>query len=370
MAEFNYNSPIIQNIFGMNSAPQYGGYPNGYPQQSPPNTNGYMYTPYSDQIIDFVNPFTKQLNYNPYSQFEVQASYNPYYGNYNNYYGNNGYGYNNGYYNAYNQYNQQLNDNLYGAQQPGGYDVYSSRNIGYPKEESNNAVTVPYDYVQYGYYDYYGNYRNPYMTPAEIKQYQDEMQRQYQEAVRQEIERNKRLSRIAHRAIGEEIPEETLELMYNPAPPEPAKLSPEEMKRKMEDEEVIKTMSVCALGQYVEAAEQYQRSLIYKEQARVTEAHNKFINPDSTLEEFLENAGKLYIESLMNKQKYQRAKDNMQYDSDAYKAMIKARNPLSNITLDDNVVSLPKGWRSDYQQQRARFMDAIINSNRVGNPNG
>lgn len=339
---FNYNSPIVQNIFGNNG---YGGYPYGYPPQTPVNQFP-RYGQNGEQFINYQTP-----GYNPYQQNQMQQqAYNPYQ-QYNHQQQAYQYQQNPNYYNQqyYNSYQYEQENLIYGKQEPGGF----MPNI-VVADVKGNAVSMPPAYTT----DYYGN--PIYANPFEARQYEIEREKQYKEAMQRRINMMKSLSRCAHTANGTEIDDKTLELIYDPKPIVQPQFQPprtaEEFKKYNDRYKMDQCSRLAYELQYKDASDQYYREAYISKQNEITEAHNKMIDKGADLVTFFDQAGKLYIESLMYEQR-RRNKDCTQlYNQDNYRRALNK----SVYNTDEISIPIPANLKEKYHENRERFLKAIF----------
>ena len=230
-----------------------------------------------------------------------------------------------------------------------------------------NVFPIGYNGCNQGYTGYYGNqvnynYYNPIYQQNMLRKQQEEAEKQR----KQQIEFNKRMSRIAHAEDGSTLSEETLNKIYDPVSVQ----SPQQIADQYEQDRVASL--VQSIGQ---TASQEAAAFAYRAKAAV-DYHNKFIDPNCGLNEFLNSAGALYIDGLLRDEKHKNRDLSGTYDSKSYKQLLERNAPYAakfSNNIDDNVVELPphlqNRLRSTYEERRAQFMASIMNS-KGGNING
>ena len=267
----------------------------------------------------------------------------PNYGGYQNY----GYGYP----------QQQMN---YGYQQPMGYPQQTI-SIGY---NGYNGVMPQATYVPGAQQGYYGNQfqtYNPWSQYEAQRQYEKEMQLRRQ----QEIEFNKRVSRMAHALSGETVSEEYLEKVYNP---DPILMEPEiyEVQRQaMEMQNYVEIQCNPDIARADAAMNQYT---------------SRFVDPNANLQEFFEQVGGMLLDEAYRESRSIKRQLNTAYNHDDYVNNVLKKMPDANLEksnlksllfpnlfggndIDDNTVHLPDHLRNqknqEYEQRRRNFLDAM-----------
>ena len=334
----NMKSPVINQIIAQNG----GVMPN---QQQPPNMN-IGYNGYNGQYDGYsMNP---NQNYawvngqpvgNP-SPYAFPPPQNPY----DNGYQQPNYGY------AYNPALQM---------QQSGYMGYGYQN---PQTSYGYQPTGMYNPYQPSYTNYYGNqagynYYNPALQQNIIQQQRKEEERRRREA----IEYQKQLSRVAHAYFGEEMSDEELNRIYDP-------VDNRSQKEIAEAAEFERTAHIVQYGQYVGQEPTQNFTQLCNSN---TQYHNKFINPDAGLVEFLEQAGNLYIDGLLREEKHKNRDLSGTYNHDGFKSVLNGQNPYAgkfSNNIEDDVVHLPESIKnrltSTYAERRAQFMQSILSQQR------
>ena len=239
---------------------------------------------------------------------------------------------------------------------------------GYQQYPPNNFPIGYNGYNQQGYTGYYGNqvnynYYNPIYQQNMLRQQQEEAEKQR----KQQIEFNKRLSRIAHAEDNSTLSEETLNKIYDPVSTQ----TPQQVAEQYEFNRI------ASLAQSINNPTPTQESITIMNRAKAaTDYHNKFIDPKCGLNEFLNSAGNLYVDGLLRDEKHKNRDLSGTYDSKSYKQLLNRQAPYAgkfSNNIDDNVVTLPphlqNKLKSTYDERRAQFLASIMNS-KGGNPNG
>lgn len=287
--------------------------------------------------------------------------------NYGYGYQNNGYGYlqqqqvNYGYQQPMGYPQQQMN---YGYQQPTGYP---QQTIGIGYNGYNGVMPQPIPQatyipgVQQGYYGNQFQTYNPWNQYEAQRQYEKEMQMRRQ----QEIEFNKRVSRMAHAISGETVSEEYLERIYNPQPilQDPGMYEVERQAMEMQN--------------YVEVT--YNQDLL-RADAAMRQYTERFVKPDMNLQEFFENVGDLLLDQAYRESRSRKRQLDQAYNHEDYVNNVLSKMPdvnldksnlksllfpnlFGNNDIDDNTVHLPNHLRNEknqeYEQRRRNFLDAM-----------
>jgi hypothetical protein len=291
-----------------------GGY-NGYP----PNYSAIGYNGYNGQYDGVQQPADAYVWINGQQVTVNQNPYNPY---------------------LQSQQNQPQNPYEMPAPQY-GYQ-------GYPQQQ--NA----YNPYQPSYTNYYGNQSGyNYYNPAYQQQLYEQQRKEAEQRRMQEIEYMKQISRCAHAYNGEEITEEELDAIYNPQDTRTQKQIKEEM-------EFEKTAHIVQYGQRVDY--QSNQAKVFND---IKKYHDKFIDPNANLVEFLEQAGSLYVDSLMREEKHKRRSGlNKTYDNKGFQNALQNPYPNRFSNVEDDVIHLPKSIQnkltSTYAERRAQFMEKIL----------
>lgn len=236
---------------------------------------------------------------------------------------------------------------------------------GYQPYPPNN-VPIGYNGYNQGYTGYYGNqvnynYYNPIYQQNMLRQQQEEAERQR----KQQVEFNKRISRIAHAENGSTISEETLDNIYDPVSNQP----PERIAEQYEYNKVANTV------QSINPNAQTPESITFMNRANAaTKYHDKFIKPGCGLNEFLQSAGALYVDGLLREEKHKNRDLSGTYDSNSYQQLLKRQAPYAgkfSNNIDDNTIMLPASLQNklnaSYEERRAQFINSIMNSKGAAN---
>ena len=232
---------------------------------------------------------------------------------------------------------------------------------GYQQYPPNNVPIGYNGYNQQGYTGYYGNqvnynYYNPIYQQNMLRQQQEEAEKQHKQAV----EFNKRISRIAHAEDGSTISEEVLDKIYDP-------------ERTRTPEQVADYYELNRTANIVQNINQQMQSpesiTLMNRAVQTKKYHDKFINPDCDLNEFLQSAGSLYVDGLLREEKHKNRDLSGTYDSNSYQQLLKRQAPYAgkfSNNIDDNTITLPASLQnklsSSYESRRQQFLNAIMNS--------
>ena len=212
-----------------------------------------------------------------------------------------------------------------------------------------------------GYYNgCYNNYYNPYLAAKQEearKAQEKELRQQHSEAM-------KLLSKAAHAVDNSEISEETLNELYDYHPID-------EMSK--EDKLWIEMQQL--------SQQQPREFMGYKNACNaVYNKVNKYVRPDMTLEEFLQNGFDIKMDILAREQENQDKDLSKLYNKEYYDSLIESgngqeyyRNKYSSnmfkpeVSIDDMSIlsDLPKKLKTEYAAKRAQFMEKIMNGAKV-----
>ena len=236
---------------------------------------------------------------------------------------------------------------------------------GYQSYPPNN-VPIGYNGYNQGYTGYYGNqvnynYYNPIYQQNLLRQQQEEAEKRH----KQEVEFNKRISRIAHAEDGSTVSEEILDKIYDPVSTQ----TPQQIAEQYEQNKIAN------IAQSINPQAQTQESITFNNRAAAaTKYHDKFIKPGCGLNEFVQSAGALYVDGLLRDEKHKNRDLSGTYDSNSYQQLLRRQAPYAgkfSNNIDDNTITLPQSLQnklsSSYEERRAQFINAIMNSKGVAN---
>lgn len=229
-----------------------------------------------------------------------------------------------------------------------------------------NSFPIGFNGYNQGYTGYYGNqvnynYYNPIYQQNMLRQQQEEAERRH----KQEVDFNKRLSRIAHAEDGSVISEETLDKIYDPVNNQ----TPEQIA----DYSELNRMSNIA--QNINSNVQTPESITMANRiASITKHHEKYVKPDCDLNSFFQSAGQLYVDGLLNDEKRKNRDLSGTYDSNSYQQLLRRQAPYAgkfSNNIDDNTITLPPNLMNQlnksYEERRAQFISSIMSSKGVQN---
>lgn len=262
---------------------------------------------------------------------------------------------------------------------------------------ANNMVGIgTMGYNNYGgyYNNNYNNMYNPYIHQQQIRM---------QEAMRHEEERKqsdmwKMISKKTHEALGIEITEEQLKV-YDPITPETydegAIKTPFNV-RVVRGEQTVYEVKNAGKGKPAPICMQSRKTLhlinvsmngqppnwIFDNIQRTmnqtfTENTSKF-PLDMSFEQFLSNAGELYVDALLEKNKRQRLDRTQTYNGSDYNQLISMHKNSMNgnpffgktfspqyyqkpVDVSDLEIKLPNHLKSNIDERKAQFLATILN---------
>jgi hypothetical protein len=249
-------------------------------------------------------------------------------------------------------------------------------------------------------YNYYGYMNTNYLDPLLVSQYNRELQALQQEAVQNRIDLNERLSKAVHYYrqdidIDNEEEWKKVQQAYLPKTIE------------IPESTFISSQEADALRQTVDITEQL-RNQAMQINAKVTEEHNRLVNPNSNMMEFFDHAGLIlwqnafdelqHHEKLARRNRYSRRdfikylkgegkkydrdikipdgfedRENRYNPNDAFYSLFPNLREEDGWSMEDGTLSLsyPK-WKehqnaivnqeqSNYERQRLEFANAVYN---------
>lgn len=226
-------------------------------------------------------------------------------------------------------------------------------------------------YNQYGY-NYYGAFNTGY-NPYIASKYQKEQYAIQHEAMERQVEFNKRLSRIAHAYVGDDIDEEYLSDIYE----ERAVTIP---AADVQNRDLCNRLSTFTVNYGEYTKQQYNAA----NNAISEEFHNKIIGNTESLSDYLASAGELYAQGMQYEIERERRDKSKSYDRNGFNRylaqQIKQREGLfPNLSnsgsqfLDDGTLMIkPPEWitkatkesEESYARDRQKFIDSIYNPRR------
>lgn len=274
-------------------------------------------------------------------------------------------------YNNYNPavYQQQGYYNQYGQmqyQQP----VYSNQSIPQPPVGSFNPY---YGQPQVaGYNSYYGGY-NYLMNPYLMQQQQKAAEAAYKEQLRQESDIMKTVSRIVHRSIGDMDQYEDFDNFLTQY--DPVEVQQEDREEEFKYNKLANLIPNHSGDYYIQNC------------ARVSEKYKQDYPDSMGLFDFLNNAGTLYLNAVIEQTNALNRNAKLQYDTDNYKRILESHRssssyfnslltggiPSSTITVDDMEIELPSSpgdsarivvncpsHLKEYAARKQAFLDNIM----------
>lgn len=303
----NQDSPIIQNMCGVPNmgTPPY--YPNGFTPQYNLNPVDRFNSIQQQQQQNMIQPFGT-LGYNP-NQMQnlphpsaIENGINPLLQSYDpsiaigpNMMNNSAFSRVGARSNPYNINNQQpvadITYNVeYGWNPSGAKYMVSAdydeklddlkRRINIAQEEYNNT----YSYSIYSYYNMNNNGINPYV----LSKFSSEIKALEQEHINNRINFNKKLSKAAHIALGDEMPDDEIDLIYD------SKQIPNTNTGYSEFDIVTHNINSMRPINYYYEDQQY-----YYANNKITKEHNDSLGNCKSLKDFLDNAGNILLDDLL-----------------------------------------------------------------------
>ena len=357
----NKDSPIIQNM-------SYGGNTQETIREA---ANMANFIPQCSGYGLISSPTVQQfgtMGYNPGIQsFNPQQSNAFYSRGANPQYGNNG----------YNNYNQVYTDQSYTIP---GYNPFNTNTLYSSdlEQKQNDLIKEMNKELEeynknniYSNYNYYGNLNRT--NPFIVEKYRKQQYALEEEAKKRRVDFNKKLSSVAYTYINGEPPsEEYLNNIYNDRTiTVPAK--------DVESYNISQTLEKCTVEiNKIEAANYVAHS------NKVSTEHDNVINKNTSLIDFLDNAGELYALILQDEvDKDRRDKSKMYDNSDNYRKylarQLERRDGSSNLfstlynssnILEDGTlqIGIPDWMNKDkhqserqYSEDRQKFIESIYN---------
>lgn len=246
---------------------------------------------------------------------------------------------------------------------------YTAPNIGMIGGQGYNSGVNPYldtinnpaiynQYMNGGYYSgYYNNY-----NPQEIMRQMEEQRRAQEQAINNQINIEIMKAKIFNTFYGYETDEEYLKKFYDPN-------SYVEINKDLNDYEEIRRLSEISNNQLNQI--NYANRMAMESIAKISSNIRAMHPVDQSFEEYLETAGDLYRQALIN-DNIRNMKKNIcnTYDRTAYNQLATMHNQSSfaslrqATTVDDLSISLPSHLQrsSEYQQRKNAFLNYITNN--------
>lgn len=204
-----------------------------------------------------------------------------------------------------------------------------------------------------GYYSGYYGY-----DPQLIRQQIEEQQRLQQEQLRNEINLNKLKARIYNTGNGIESDDDYLEKLFNPN-------TYAEINKDLNDYEEMRKLSEMSY----DPARQPAPNIAFINQYNQISQANRAKHPvDQSLADFLNTAGDIYCEALINENAREMRKNIANtYDREAYNQLANMHRQSSfaslrqNVSVDDLSIGLPDHLRhnQEYQERKNQFLNFI-----------
>ena len=215
-----------------------------------------------------------------------------------------------------------------------------------------------------GYYSGYYNYYNP----QEIKRQMEEQRKAEEARIQNEISIQKMKAKIYNTLNGLETDEEYIEKLYNPN-------TYVEINKDIRDYEEILRLSEIAN----DPNRRVGPNMTYiSNMARISEEIRSKHPIDQSFTDFMNTAGDLYREALINENIRELRKNIANtYDRDAYNQLTNMHRQSSfaslrqNVSLDDLSISLPDHLKrsNEYQERKSQFIN-FITQNDIRNRGG
>lgn len=309
---FNMQSPIVNNIIG-----------GGMGNTIPPNP--------IDNTINIGGMGYNQQQFNPYANVQQQqtSGFNPY---------------------------QQMN-----YQQPMMQQqmMYQQPQIGGYQQPMINNYQQP---QMGGYYNsIYNGYYNPYLAQRQQELYEA----QQKELQMQQSNIWKMLSRGVNKALGKEVDDQYLS-MYDPVTYDTKEQKIYEQFNHFEYLDRINSQGTPI---------RTPASIMVENNIKRYELAKERFPDDTSLYDFLANAGELYAEMLMDKAKHEQRQLNRLYNQNDYQQLVNLHNKTgsyynqlmnNNPSIDDMEITLPSHLSTEYQRRKQAFINSIMGGGNNG----
>lgn len=206
-----------------------------------------------------------------------------------------------------------------------------------------------------GYYSGFYNY-----DPQAIRRQMEEERKAEEQRIRNNIEIQKMKARLYNTYYGIDTDEEWLEEYYNPA-------TYSEINKDLQEYDEMKRLSDISNDHAHQLGNMgLTNSAIYN-MAKISNQTREMHPVDQSFEDFMNTAGDLYREALINENARELRKNiGNSYNKDAYNQLVNAhRNSFAslrqNVSVDDLSISLPAHLRGDkeYQERKNQFLNYI-----------
>lgn len=271
----------------------------------------------------------------------------------------------------------------------------------------------PYYYTAPGYNNpYYTNqyqHYNPYLAQ---QQAEAERKRQY-EQYKEQLNMYKRLQELSLKYLNIDYDQEVLDIMYDPNPQARLQQEQPQLKKKVSftvvcsygDEEVYNSSekedyvigdsyddTPYYQGYYydtvkpsVERVRQLEMMQAYSMNyvnpqyvnalKKIEEDRNKLVDPNCDLNDFLDNAYKLYIEALEMDTVREQNQLNTLFNGDKYRQSLYSGSVdfdrvFNSTNLDDHVIGLPDRLKNEYSARKRAFIEKCMQRSNGGVVNG
>lgn len=284
-------------------------------------------------------------------------------------------------YNNYNPaaYQQQAYYNQYGQMQY-SQPMYNNQSI--PQQSYNNNPYTQQPIAGYnsyysqpqaqGYNSYYGGY-NYLMNPYLMQQQQKAAEAAYKEQIRQESDIFKTVSRIVHKSIGDIDEYEDFDKFLTQY--DPVEVQQEDREEELKYNKLANLVPNQSGDYYIQNC------------AKISENYKKDYPDSMGLFDFLNNAGTLYRNAVIEQTNAINRNAKLQYDTDSYKKILESHRssssyfnslltggtPSSKITVDDMEIELPSSpgdstkivvncpsHLKEYASRKQAFLDNIM----------
>jgi hypothetical protein len=236
-----------------------------------------------------------------------------------------------------------------------------------PPNPIGNIVNIGnvgyYGNTNTGYYS--GNYNNRF-NPYIYRQQQEAMIAQQREDTRNQADMFKGISRVVHKAIGDEVSEDYLNKKYDPVY--------EQQEKMDEDEYAYNTLMNMQMQGREIIGNPYAIQQIINSNAYCDEQKRRFPD-DISVAEFHGRAYELVLDAYMDKKREEERNLGQLYNKNEYNKLINMHSKSSqyfnsimkmngntnlNSTIDDMTVSIPNHLASEATRRRAAFLASIL----------
>lgn len=209
-----------------------------------------------------------------------------------------------------------------------------------------------------------GNYYNPYQqygfyNPWEAQRRQDEMIKQQNLQIDQQIAFQKALVINANKSAGIEVDQKELDEAFQPMRPTVTSTA-DAYKQYQDNTKAMQiNQAINSPITYSTIAENCAKAFVNREENLMKRREGK------TLEEQLSGLNELCFEMDQEDAKLARRNLSNTYDHTGYKALVSQttdplRSMFANADVDDMEITLPSGLGSSYAQRRMAFMNTLL----------